>query len=181
LPTYRSTSSEVKHLDNISFRPGEVKEVKNYFNLNEYPFLVKENDSPDILHPFKSILENISAISNMSETLTIIGQTVLKVTDNLECSDADEIVLTVFGGDSDIQSDFIPLSIHKFIRISQKDISGVTYPYWVCKYGIDSGFTYENNFVKPFRISNSDSCFITVAVTSISVGGSVDIHIKSWG
>jgi len=181
LPTYRSTASKVKHLDGVSFRPGEVKELKCYFNLNQFPFLVKESDSPEILHTFKPILEDVSAISNMSETLTVIGQTILKVTDNSTCVDGNEVMLTVFGGDTDIQSDFIPISIHKFIRISQKNIDGISNPYWICKYGLDSGFTYENNIIKPFKIGINSSCFITVAVTNLTIGGSVDIHIKSWG
>lgn len=185
MPTYKSKSNKVEHLDFISFAPGEEKQVRDYINLNVYPFLVKTSDSPNVLHPFKPILSDISLITNMSDTLQCIGQIVLKITDNrLGCADGDQVVVAVFGGDTDTQSDFMPISMHRFIRMSQNDREGVSFPFWICKHGIDSetGFEYDNPIVKNIKSSISNSFLLSIAVTSITLsGGSIDVNLKNWG
>ena len=144
-------------------------ELDYYISLHEYPHLEKLSDSPSISNPFIEIFTDVNSTTSLYKILTFSNRLSFQVQDgDTPCSDGDTVTITIFGGDTDNQSDWQYLAENTFTRRSFTDYDGNPIHLW----GL---YTYPDVSISPSRHPYR---FWTVAITSISVSGTITLSYR---
>jgi hypothetical protein len=133
MPTYLNTSTETKFVDKIVVAPNSVCAIYCFLDLNEYPFMKKVSDSPEVhsKDTFFPLFLNISAPTNISKSYTARSRVILSVREISDVPDDSTIETIVFSNDSDIQNHFVPVGGIKLTKLHQYDQLGVLQSYWM--------------------------------------------------
>jgi len=168
MPTYVNRSNQIiTPLRSQQLRPNDTLELPYYLSLHEHPELEKLSDSPPISTQFTDIFTDINSTTNLSQIYTFSNRVHFKVIDGSTGSNSDgnTVTITIFGGDTDNQADWDYITTNTFTRQSYTDYDGNSIHLW-------------DIFVYPDLTSNPQRHpyrFWSVAVTSISVGGSITL------
>lgn len=179
MPTYVSNSNTRKSASGVSFNPGQEVQLNRYLNLNDYPWLVKVSDLPEIKSQANLIFSNASTATNMSSIYTLDNKKIIEIRDGEGSNvDGDSVELRIFMGHTDDQADFVPYKdVMKFVRITQADVNGTKYPFWYPVNEASGGEDYEENLI-PDPHWPVPYPFFSIAVVAASLGGSVNIYTR---
>lgn len=159
MPTYKSKSNkpEIIYYDQ-TFLPGVETVSERYINLIRYPFLVKISDEP--YEAGRVVLGPITAAA-ISEMQDFYRSIVVQISDD-GCNAGDVVTVNIIAGDTDNINDFVVISEMTF---TLKNVAT----------GVDVWSTpivvVDNVELQPFK-------FYFIAVTALSVAGTVTIKVK---
>lgn len=172
MPTYLNrTGSIITPTRSNAITPNNPVELDYYISLHEEPHLEKISDLPEIAVQFEPIFTDVNTTTTLYKILTFSNRLLFQVKDgSTPCNDGDTVIITIFGGDTDNQSDWHDISEHTFTRKSYTDYDGNSIHTW----GIYTYPNIEDGVARhPFR-------FWTVAITQISVSGNIVLSYRPF-
>ena len=132
MPTYINRKKGIViPLKSLPIQPNNPTELYNYISPHEHPDIEKISDSPSIDNDFQPIFTDVNSITNLSEILTFTRALLFKVEDGSSpCSNNNTVEITLFGGDTDTQSDWQYISSYLFTRKQYTDYDGNSINLW---------------------------------------------------